>query len=141
MDLGDKCELFLKLAMAPEKRREYMRKRYQRLKNWAISELGGKCIRCGSTKNLQFDHKNKKSKKLKISDINRVSDKVIRKELKKCQLLCVDCHKDKSREAWDYNVPKPRHGTYWMYRKYKCRCKKCVEAFRESHRKWRQLKK
>ena len=57
----------------------------------------GKCQRCGYNKIfniLHFHHKNKKNKKCKISDYikNTYSLEVIKEEIKKCELICPNCH-------------------------------------------------
>ena len=68
-----------------------------------IDHMGGKCVRCGVTdppKGFHFDHKNPKTKS---HDINRQdSFKKSFKELEKCQLLCFDCHMDKT---WNEDLP------------------------------------
>lgn len=93
-----------------------------------IDILGGKCVRCGSKENLHFDHKNKKQKTLDIAHSIDTKEDILLKEIKKCQLLCKDCHLAKTKEEWDWGVPKPEHGTIWYYKKYKCRCDKCKKA-------------
>ncbi len=65
-----------------------------------IDKLGGKCVKCGYSKSLAaltFHHIDSKSKKFEINQ-NSVSDrpkKEIMKELKKCELLCFNCHMEK----------------------------------------------
>lgn len=132
------CSTFAKMAgSSPEYMREYMKKRYHSKRNDIISQLGGKCVRCGSTKNLDLDHINRKKKTMRMSDVHSTNDKKVKKELKNIQILCKDCHKNKTKDSWDYGVNKPSHGTYWMYRKYKCRCDKCVKAYREKRKLWK----
>lgn len=60
---------------------------------------GGKCSNCGYNKcyaALQFHHENPKSKKFDITDAiwNRikVTEKELQEEIKKCTLLCANCH-------------------------------------------------
>lgn len=93
-----------------------------------VSLLGGKCKRCGSKKNLHFDHINKKDKTLDIAHSIDTKEDILLNEIKKCQLLCKDCHLNKTKENWDWAVPKPQHGTIWYYKKYKCRCDDCKKA-------------
>jgi hypothetical protein len=45
---------------------------------------------------FDWDHVNKEEKYKKISELRRASYKTIIKELEKCQLLCVNCHKIKT---------------------------------------------
>lgn len=129
--------LFADATKRNEYFREYMANRYRTKRDQAIKELGGKCSRCGSKKNLHIDHKNRKNKEIRMSDIHSVSDSKVKKELKKVQLLCSDCHKEKSRESWDFSTPKPRHGTYWMYRRHNCRCARCMKAYKEKMKEYR----
>lgn len=62
-----------------------------------VKELGNKCQICGYNKNLaalEFHHINPKEKKfdLSIRHIASYSWEKIQQELKKCQLLCSNCH-------------------------------------------------
>lgn len=93
-----------------------------------IEMLGGKCVSCGTKKNLEFDHIKKKNKTMDISNSIDTNEAKLIKEIKKCQLLCRPCHVKKTNDAWDYAVDKTKHGSIWMYKKYKCRCQKCREA-------------
>jgi 5-methylcytosine-specific restriction endonuclease McrA len=122
--------------------REYMKNRYHSKRNSVIDRLGGKCSRCGTTKGpWHLDHKNKKKKTMRASDLHSVNDKKFEQEIKNLQLLCEKCHREKTKESWDYSTPKPRHGTYWMYRKHGCRCPRCVKAYKEKQKEWRARKK
>jgi hypothetical protein len=110
--------------VARRKRREERRAKY-------VALLGGKCVECGSTKDLQFDHINKHEKELDIAHSIDTKEDVLLNEVKKCQLLCPECHLKKTKESWDWGVPKPEHGTIWMYKKYRCRCDECKKAMSE----------
>ena len=118
--------------------RDYMRGRYHLKRKEIIKLLGGKCCRCGKGGKLVIDHKDRKKKTMRSADVHSTNDATVQKELKNLQLLCPECDHKKSLESWDYNAPKPRHGTYWMYRKHKCRCDKCVKAYQEKGKEWRQ---
>lgn len=131
-ELEIQCDDFCKTAADKDYQRNYMRNRYHKIRQQAIKDLGGACVDCGAADDLQFDHKDKKKKELSLSRINSLSKEKLQKELAKCQLLCRKCHKDKTHKAWDYSTPKAKHGTEWMYRKYKCRCNKCVKAHKKS---------
>lgn len=122
---------FEKTAAGKEYMRQYMRERARNFRKNLLKEFGGKCIQCGSKKDLHFDHINKKKKRKRVSDLHSVNDKDVKREKKNLQLLCRNCHKKKTHEAWDYGVKKTKCGTVWMYKKYKCRCKKCTQAFKE----------
>jgi 5-methylcytosine-specific restriction endonuclease McrA len=62
-----------------------------------IKFLGGKCTRCGSKKNLEFDHIDPTKKEFAITQkiVLRNPEKLAI-EVKKCQLLCIECHKIKT---------------------------------------------
>lgn len=82
------------------------RKRRARIKQELIKMLGGKCIICGSTLNLEFDHIDPSSKIIAISDaIASKSEQFIYNEIKKCQLLCKVCHIKKTKKHGD-NIKK-----------------------------------
>ena len=122
--------------------KEYMKNRYHKTREKIVSMLGGKCVHCGVKEGpWHFDHKNKSKKTMRAADLHSVNDQKFKEEVKALQLLCAPCHKEKTKTSWDYGTNKPKHGTYWMFRKYKCRCKKCVKAYKEKQKEWRQNKK
>ena len=136
------AEIFLEAASSrADYMREYMANRYHSKRQEIIDRLGGKCARCGSMGPLHLDHIDKKKKKNRAADLHSVNDKDFEREVKNLQLLCTDCHKAKTNEAWDYgsNVPKAHHG-YWSYRKG-CRCDKCVKDYKKKQKEWRTKKK
>lgn len=68
-------------------------KKDNRLK--AINYLGGKCIICGYNKCiavLSFHHRDPSIKKFNINNATSKSWKTIKEEIKKCDLLCANCH-------------------------------------------------
>lgn len=136
---------FAKAAAHPraDYMREYMKNRYRSKRQEIIDRLGGKCSRCGSTDGpLHLDHIDKKKKTMRAADMHSVNDKKFEEEIKNLQILCQDCHHDKSREAWDYSdrTPRATHGTYWMARRYKCKCPKCQKAYKKKLKEWRDKK-
>jgi hypothetical protein len=63
-----------------------------------LEKLGGKCVQCGSTKALEFDHIDPSTKSFNISaGYNKPKD-VLEKELAKCQILCNKCHIEKTKK-------------------------------------------
>lgn len=86
-----------------EKQREGDRKRRQKKKKALIDHLGGKCVGCGTTENLQFDHIDRTTKTYSSiqGQLNRSLDVLI-EEANKCQLLCRNCHITKSRVNYDH---------------------------------------
>lgn len=79
------------------KMREYMARRYEERRAWIIEHLGGECIACGSKDKLEIDHKDPFAKTMNLN--RRLAglkwEKLV-KEVELCQLLCEDCHREKS---------------------------------------------
>lgn len=111
--------------------KKYVLNRYHQKKKKFIDLFGGKCVKCESINRLEFDHINWKNKTFNISRLWSLAEKTVLEELKKCQLLCNDCHKEKNKkdiiEIRTGSTEQP-HGTYWRYRKHKCRCIACAKA-------------
>lgn len=136
------AELYSEAANRNEYMRQYMAKRYHSKMNSLRELLGNKCKMCGSTDGpFHVDHIDASKKTMRAADVHSTSDSKVKEEMKNFQLLCAPCHKKKTNEEWDYSVPKPRHGTYWMYRKYKCRCDKCSQAYKDKMKEWREMSK
>lgn len=113
----------------------YMRvkilERYHKRREEAKRILGGKCIVCGTTENLEFDHIKAKDKSFGISKLWSVSKEAFEIELSKCQLLCQEHHKvktklfgDNTSGGWN-RIDEYDHGSGHMYNKDKCRCTVC----------------
>jgi hypothetical protein len=112
--------------------REYHYQRRQAIIAW----MGGKCVKCDATDNLQFDHIDPS---LKSFDVNRVhlltlDNPVAVAELMKCQLLCEPHHREKT--AAENSVG---HGE-GLTGKKNCRCDLCrplknawMREYRKTH--------
>ena len=84
-----------------EERKDYLKKRYYEALSESIEKLGGKCVKCGVTERLQFDHIHPKNKSFEITKRLLMGDKEkFQEELDKCQLLCYDCHLEKTKQSW-----------------------------------------
>ena len=63
----------------------------------------GKCIDCGikDWRVLEFDHKS--NKLYNISDLVSKANSLlkIKKEIKKCEIRCANCHRIKTRKLWN----------------------------------------
>lgn len=94
-------------------------------------QFGGKCIKCGSTERLEFDHVDPTTKIASISRMWTASSERLQAELAKCQLLCYDCHRQKTALNGDASYKhKPwQHGVSG-YINHKCRCDVCINAYR-----------
>lgn len=78
--------------------RQYSKNYYHKRRNELIQKLGGKCVVCGSTENLEFDHIDATTKEYNISEkLLSYSINSLLPELEKCQLLCHKCHSRKSK--------------------------------------------
>ena len=114
--------------------KQYELQRYHKRRLIAINQLGGKCFKCGTTENLEFDHIDPELKDFNIAKLWSYSQEKFELELKKCQLLCNKCHKEKTKNSF---IQKREHGTWGMYRRGKCKCDICREFFNDYRRKWR----
>lgn len=85
---------------------DYMLRRYHRRRAWAIEFLGGRCRKCGATdqeKHLQFDHIVRATKSFTLAaKMVSCSEEKFKREVRKCQLHCDDCHQE--RHAEDYRA-------------------------------------
>ena len=117
--------------------RGYMLRRYHERMAAAIAFLGGRC-RCGSVKDLQFDHTDRTNKSFTVAKLWSLSKAKFWAEVSKCQLLCAMCHKQKTLKDLRQISAKTRHGTISTYRY--CRCSLCREAKSAYMRQWRQTR-
>lgn len=112
-----------------EKQREYQ-------KQWMASRRADffkdkSCVECKSVENLELDHIDP-SKKI-THNIWSWSKSRREEELAKCQVLCKECHKEKTREQFTTST----HGTYAMRVNHGCECEQCKEYIRRIKREWR----
>jgi len=113
----------------PEEHRRKNRERSTaRRVKWFIEN--GPCKHCGSWDDLELDH---------IDPATKIDHKIwswtdLRREeeLKKCQPLCYDCHKAKTKLMHPI-----KHGTDRAYCARQCRCGACTEAHRIAIERWR----
>lgn len=108
-----------------EYQKEWVRKRRE-------AYFGDKsCVQCGSTDRLELDHIDRATK---VShNVWSWSEARRNEELAKCQVLCYDCHKAKTKSE----VETFEHGSIGMYHKG-CKCEKCMEVNRERVRRQRR---
>lgn len=105
----------------------YQLKRYHAKRAIWIQELGGVCINCGTTEQLEFHHINPKDKSFNVAE--RYDCRAVIDELKKCQLLCKNCHD---------NIHQPDHGTTSRYKHRRCRCQPCKDANNRATKLWKR---
>jgi len=124
------------MAYSGDKKREYQALWMRARRRAWIEDQGGKCVKCESTERLEIDHINKEDKEAYISSLWSRSTSVREKELAKCQVLCHNCHKEKSiAEATTATC-----GQIGMYNRG-CRCDLCRASNAARNRKYRALKK
>jgi 5-methylcytosine-specific restriction endonuclease McrA len=109
--------------------REYQKARYERRRAMFIEELGGVCVECGLSDNLEFDHINPETKSFNVAKkMANGAEAVLREEIAKCQLLCQSCHKKKSIAGKEVG-----HGE-GLTGKKNCRCDLCKPLKNEHSR-------
>lgn len=120
-------------------RAAYMLQRYHERRAYAIVQLGGKCVICGSEEELQLDHIKREEKSFPIGQMWSVSWERFEAELAKCQLLCWQCHKAKT--VWEMGRKDARlnHGTLASYRY--CKCDLCKKAYADYWKSYKPRKK
>lgn len=116
-----------------EERRKYHREwKAKRRRAWLLEN--GPCKKCGSLEDLEVDH---------ISPSDKISHNVWSwswerrlAELAKCQVLCRQCHLEKTVLYRKENAKSQVHGTHEAY-VLGCRCQECRSAHASSVRNWR----
>jgi hypothetical protein len=121
-----------------EERRVWFRTRYKERVELGRSILGGKCVKCNRPDKLEFDHIDPKTKHFKVGDSAGVNRKlsVFLEEVAKCQLLCFDCHVEKTKinkehgKGGQNKILGDRCGMCAGYIVDGCRCIRCKEWHR-----------
>jgi len=102
---------------------------FQKWRETTIAYLGGVCVVCGSTEDLEIDHIDESQKEFSVSTYWGTSDKEsLQREIDKCQLLCYTHHLEKSIEYRRKIAPPYKHGTMYSCYKRKCVCEICEAA-------------
>lgn len=88
---------------------EKQKKRANVRKSELVKLLGGKCSICGYDKNyaaLEFHHVNPADKKFQLDarHISNTSKELLLEEVKKCVLVCSNCHKETHHPELDKSV-------------------------------------
>lgn len=127
-------------------RRGYDRRWVLAKRQRCFDYLGGSCCWCNSTQDLQFDHIDRTVKHFTISgNLNRRWE-VLKAELDKYQLLCIICHRAKTKACGETGgghnkATKCPHGSISGYvAPWRCRCDLCRKAKANYRKKW-QLSK
>lgn len=114
---------------------EYMASRYKKRRKEAFEILGDRCIKCGSTKDLELDHKNRGLKAFDGTRMTAVSHDKFLKEIWKCQVLCRECHILKTILEIGRKPARGTHGTLSSYRYCKCHiCRKANSDWQKDYK-------
>ena len=122
--------------------KEYIQNYRKKRKQLGLEMLGGKCCKCNSEKDLQFDHIDPRTKVNEISSMFTTNIEVFVREIHKCQLLCYPCRLKKSLDNKDYLINREswKHGKSG-YINHKCRCEICKKEYHEyCVEKWQKTK-
>ncbi len=118
-----------------EYHREYNIRRYHTRRQRAIEQLGGKCVDCGSTTELEFDHTVREDKLFDSKRWMNVSLEKFQAEIEKCVLRCAPCHRIRTSEQLGVE-----HGG-GISGKRNCKCEPCRERKREYMRNYKRNRK
>lgn len=110
--------------------KEYMLRRYHERMADAKAQLGGKCVSCGSSKDLEFDHIDPNTKSYSVQKMWSLSKAKLEAELAKCQLMCKTCLHDRE-------TPCGTPQKYWRG----CRCAECANAKNAYEREYKKSRK
>lgn len=119
----------------PKSNAEYLNDYYNNQRAFLYAELGGKCVRCGTTENLEIDHIDWRLKEQNMGRLwpaKRHNEMML--ELAKCQLLCREHHKQKTaQDLRERKLGSFTHGTLYGWMKARCTCEVCYSAKRKWH--------
>lgn len=112
--------------------RDYNLLRYHARRSIAIERLGGKCVKCESTEDLEFDHIDPNTKKFDIGKMLNFSLAKFWIEIEKCQLLCETCHDSKTSSENSVEHGQGKTG------KRSCYCILCAPLKRQYMREYKR---
>lgn len=122
------------MTYTPEQNAAYLRKRYAEQMKEFHEALGGKCVRCGSTEEIEIDHIDRTTKSFNIGRLWAKKDlPKVYEELAKCQLLCRTHHIEKTTIEFTGEDRGMTHGTLYAWMKKGCSCDVCAKAKRKWH--------
>ncbi len=110
-----------------------MRIKYEDRITAAKVQLGGECAKCGAIMNLEFDHIDPTTKSFNLTSNYGMEFVKWQVELAKCQLLCTQCHLQKTVAE----KSGPQHGTRSCF-VTGCRCEPCREANNDYAREYQR---
>ncbi len=103
------------IAKKDNRARTYWRGKTRKVK--LVEMKGGKCQKCGYDKclrSLSFHHRDRSDKKFQLDSrtIQSKSWDLIKKEVEKCDLLCLNCHMEEEGDSYNsiYDEYKDKYG-------------------------------
>lgn len=116
----------------------YQKQRWNRNKLILINELGGKCFDCKKEFHpacFDFHHRDPSKKDFAIGEFRSRSLNNLRTEIKKCDLLCVCCHRLRhlSDECWEFDWQNPEPEIRISKPKNICFCGKTTKTHKETY--------
>lgn len=126
----------------PDKQRAFARKwMAARRARWMATQ--DPCVKCGSRKNLEIDHIDPRKKRSRI--IWSFRESKLKKELRKCQILCRKCHIKKTTADYRRFITHCVHGhaydeqnTKWISGRR--HCKMCNRLWMRGYNRMRRAK-
>lgn len=94
------------LPNSKEKSRARSKKHIKNKRARVKEALGSSCKRCGYNtckRSLHFHHIDPTTKSINLADVNLYKESILIEELKKCVLICANCHGELHDKIWDIN--------------------------------------
>lgn len=82
-----------------DERRKYQAEYRRKRRDKAIALLGGKCIVCGTTEDLEFNHIDPNTKRFQLATWDG-KQSLYWEEVLKCNLLCKTHHDEETARQW-----------------------------------------
>ncbi len=120
----------------PVRQREYIRTFGRRRLAAARERLGGRCIDCGATERLEFDHVDRTTKLAAVTHLQNKRREIFDAEVAKCVLRCHICHLARTRRERHFRSTAPC-GTDSAYQRG-CRCRPCSDAHYDAWKEWKE---
>ena len=141
----EKSKFCSRKCRASKNRNKNIRNNNQILLKWskkikAFNMLGSKCEYCGDSNiyHLTFHHKNKNEKESTLADIWNKGWSLIEPEIKKCILLCDNCHRELHYNENEYENRRKTKELIVNYKGNKCQIcgyDKCLASLTFHHSK------
>jgi hypothetical protein len=109
----------------------------------AIRYLGGKCMSCGEDNFFKLTFHHKSNKEYKLSEMKEYRWSEIEKEIKKCDLLCHNCHRELHHniniDSWNRKAKINLLELYGSNSCFECGYNKCASSLSFHHTRYKKL--